>query len=248
MMQRRRLLKAFTVCLAIVVAFTAGGVVSAAGSSYTFSGLITDAGGQPLTGAEVSFYSSSNVKKPADFVSNRTASDGAYRAILPAGDYWAFATLRKDGRRFGPLGLEDKHSGEAVSVRVGDGEDMHLDFVVLDLRAAAKKVQKKNEALLRVSGRILDGSGAPVPLAYAMADTVQRFKEFPKYLSAWTDASGEYLLFMPKGTYYLGASAGFPPDAAYSLTQELVVDKDRSGQDMVIHVVKPVGSPASQGD
>nr|MBF0222380.1 carboxypeptidase regulatory-like domain-containing protein [Desulfobulbaceae bacterium] len=211
-----------------------GGVALAAGSTFTFSGEISDVEGAVVSGAEVSFYKTSNVKRPADFVSNRTGAEGKYQVVLPEGVYWAFATLRRDGRKFGPLGLEDKHSGTPVEVEIGPDEELLMDFVVMDLREATKKIQKKNDTLVRVSGRILDQKGSPVVMAYAMADTVKRFKEIPRYLSAWTDETGQYLLFLPKGRYYLGVLTGFPPDADYSLTQELLVDDDRSGLDVIL--------------
>lgn len=220
-------------CCIVFLTLADGGAL-AAGSTFIFSGEISDVEGAVVSGAEVSLYKTSNVKRPADFVSNRTGADGNYQVVLPVGVYWAFATLRRDGRKFGPLGLEDKHSGSPVEVSIGSDEELSMDFVVMDLREATKKIQKKNDTLVRVSGRILDQKGSPVAMAYAMADTVKRFKEIPKYLSAWTDGSGQYLLFLPKGTYYLGVSAGFPPDADYSLQQELVVDGDRAGLDMVL--------------
>lgn len=201
--------------------------------SIVLHGTVTDYAGNPVAGAEVAVYRTRNVKKPADFVSNRTAADGTYQVALPAGRYWGVALLRKAGRRFGPLELGDKHSGEAVEVVI-EAQALTLDFTVLDLKDAARQVQKKNEELVRVSGHLLDEKGQPLALAYVMANPVSRFKELPRYLSAWTGADGAYVLFVPKGKFYLGAATGFPPDPAYVLPHDLTLEQEVSGYDIIV--------------
>ncbi len=203
-----------------------------AAQTYVMSGVVTDVNGKPAAGADVAVYLGPNVKKPADFMSNRTADDGKYSLALPQGHYWAVAVLRKDGRRFGPLGLHDKHSGGAVEIDAGPDEDMVYNFTVMGLKDAALKARKRNKNLLEVSGRIMGPDGKPIALAYALADPGRKFKLIPRYLSAWTDKSGRYALFLPPGHFYIGAATVFPPKADYLLKDELTLKADRHNFDL----------------
>ncbi len=221
------------VALALALLLSTGGPVQA--NDFVLHGVVSDVDGRPVARAEVGLYKIKNVKKPADFVSPPTAADGAYTVTVPAGQYWAVAVLRKGEKRFGPLDLGDKHSGEAVEVVVGPEAEMKRDFTVMDLREAAKQNQKRNTDLVRLAGRILDQDGKPAAMAYALADKGQRFKDMPTYVSAWSDGSGGYLLFVPKGRFYLGAATGYPPDPGQTLTKEVNLTGDMDGVDLVVH-------------
>lgn len=225
------------ITLAMAALFGTG---PASGANLIIHGTVSDIHGQPVTGAEVSLYRSMNVKKPADFASNRTTTDGTYRISVPQGQYWAVATFRKGERRFGPLELGDKHSGDPVMVDAEAEIDLTHDFIVMDLRDAAKQNQKKNADLFRVSGRILNQNGNQVSMAYAMAGNSQRFKEIPAYLSPWTDASGEYLLLLPKGKYYLGTATAYPPKPDQTLDTEIDLTADKDGVDLTVTAQDPV--------
>jgi len=226
-MKRLFFLIAMTVALALPTA-------PSWAADFTLHGVVSDVDGRPVAGAEVALYRSKNVKKPADFASSPTGADGAYSMTVPAGQYWAVAVLRKGEKRFGPLDLGDKHSGEAVEVVVGPETELKRDFTIMDLREAAKQNQKKNMDLVRLSGRILDQDGKPVAMAYALADIGQHFKEMPAYVSAWSDDSGGYLLLVPKGRLYLGAATGYPPDPDQALGKEVELAKDMDGIDLVV--------------
>jgi len=216
---------ALTLALAAIL-FSSSPVLA---TDVVIKGVVADVNGQPVTGAEVSIYRSKNVKKPADFTSNRTLADGAYSVTIPQGQYWAVATLRKGERRFGPMELGDKHSGEPVEVTAGSEPNINRDFTVMDLREAARQNQKKNVDLLKVSGRIINQNGSPVAMAYAMGDKGPKFKEIPAHISAWTDPSGEYLLLLPAGKYYLGAATAYPPGPEQALPQEIDITADTDG-------------------
>lgn len=207
---------------------------TAYGADFIIHGVVSDVNGQPVTGAEVSLYRSKNVKKPADFASNKTTADGAYSVTVPQGHYWAVAALRKGERRFGPLELGDKHSGDPVEVVAEAEADLTHDFTIMDLREAAKQNQKKNADLLKLSGRIVDQNGSPAAMAYAMADKNPLFKEIPTYLSPWTDASGGYLLLLPKGKYYLGTATEYPPEPGKSLSTPIDLSTDKDGVDLKV--------------
>ena len=226
-------MKRFFMLVAMALAF---GLLAAPtwAADFALHGVVSDVDGRPVAGAEVALYRGKNVKKPAEFASSPTAADGAYAVTVPAGQYWAVAVLRKGEKRFGPLDLGDKHSGEAVEVLVGPEAELKHDFTIMDLREAAKQNQKKNMDLVRLSGRISDAEGKPVAMAYALADVGQHFKEMPTYVSAWSDDSGGYLLLVPKGRLYLGAATGYPPDPEQTLGKEVNLAKDMDGVDLVV--------------
>lgn len=177
-------------------------------------GVILDVAGQPVANAEVFAYDSPNVKRPGDFISNRSAADGRYRVVLPAGRYWLVARYRQSGARFGPLTPADKHSGDPLRMDLAAGSEQELNFVVADLREAALLNDKKREDYVRVSGRVVDEQGRPIAMAYAMAGRSVNLNEVPEYISGWTDEQGRYTLFVPGGEFYVGAAAAFPPLSA----------------------------------
>ncbi|MDD5759440.1 MAG: carboxypeptidase-like regulatory domain-containing protein [Desulfobulbaceae bacterium] len=222
------------VVISMVLALLLSAGTRAWTADFTLRGVVSDVDGRPVAKAEVALYRGKNVKKPAEFASSPTGTDGSYSVAVPAGQYWAVAVLRKGEKRFGPLDLGDKHSGEAVEVMIGPEAELTRDFVVMDLREAAKQNQKKNMDVVRLSGRIVDQDGKPVAMAYALADSGQQFKEMPAYLSAWSDESGGYLLLVPKGRLYVGAATVYPPDAKQSLAKEITLTKDLEGIDLVV--------------
>jgi hypothetical protein len=209
------------------------GLVQTPGASAAQSGFlegkILDISGNPVKNAEVYVFDSPDVKRPADFISNRSGVDGGYRVQLPSGNYWAVAILRKGGSRFGPLGSNDKHSGEPMAITLAAGDSHSMDFTVVNLREAARKHQKKSADLIRITGRIVDAKGKPVSMAYAMAHKSKQFGAMPDYLSAWTDDSGIYELYLEPGKYFLGASVGFPPGNGYNLylDQQFTTDTEK---------------------
>ena len=203
-----------------------------ASENVSMEGRIVDAEGNSVEGAEVYLYRSKNVKKPADFMSTKTGTDGLYKVILSVGTYWSVAIFRKSGKTFGPLEKGDRHSGEPIKLELG--ESLEQDFEIIDLREAARKVQKRNEDLFKLSGRLVDATGDPVAESYALAGKTKKFKNIPRYISAWTDVSGKYSLFLPTGTYYLGGALLFPPGPDSSLEKEITLNKDNEGVDIVV--------------
>lgn len=144
------------------------------------------------------------------------ASDGngLYRVVMPPGKYWAVARLKMT-EGYGPLMRGDKHSGEPVEIELSADRETDMDFVVADLKDAleAGKIKAKaSEGLVKISGRIIDEMGAPVPHAYAFASNNEKLPRIPDYLSAWVDHDGRYALYVPRGTYYVGGAVSFPLD------------------------------------
>ncbi|MBU0486091.1 MAG: DUF4198 domain-containing protein [Proteobacteria bacterium] len=220
-------------CLALGFLFLAATTGSAM-ENFVLEGQIIDLNAKPVAGAEVYLFKTANVKRPADFISNRTTENGLFNLQVPTGKYWALAVYRKGGGKFGPLLKGDKHSGEPVIINSVDRRQMSVDFTVLDLREAAWQNQKKNEGLVKVSGLILNSSGQPVNMAYVMADQHRLFGSLPKYFSAWTGDDGSYVIYLPRGVFYLGASTGFPPENDYYLEKEIKLENDAIGVDLTI--------------
>jgi len=210
-----------------------------AGQASFLEGRILDISEEPVKNAEVYIFDSPDVKRPADFISNRTVEDGYYRVQLPSGNYWAVAIFRQGGVRFGPLGPNDKHSGDPVVFEIAAGGSRSMDFMVMNLREAARQHQKRSEELIKVTGRIINKSGVPVQMAYAMAHKMQQFGKLPDYISAWTDEQGGYILYLPPGRYFLGASVGFPPRNDYNLPLDQEFTGDAEKVDLIVDKEKP---------
>ena len=182
----------------------------AAEPTFTLRGTVSDLAGQPVIDAEVYLYRSANTRRPADYISARTAGDGAYRLVLPAGNYWGVARI-KQGERFGPLASGQRHSGDPVQIAIGEEPVTTQDFSVADLKEMAQRRQKVNHDVIVVSGWIFDGDGKPVAGAYAFARAGQVQATLPEYISAWTGPDGRFTLHLPPGDYHWGASRQFPP-------------------------------------
>ncbi|HEY5973440.1 MAG TPA: carboxypeptidase-like regulatory domain-containing protein [Geobacteraceae bacterium] len=185
-------------------------------------GVVTDPAGQPVADAEVFLYTSSNIRRPADFISPKTDRSGRYAIEIPQGDYWVVARIKR-GERYGPLQSGDRHSGEPVHLQPADMAEMALDFAVADLRELAQRRQIGGTALVTISGRVVTRTGEPVPGVYVTASTRQSTIELPAYVSSWTDVDGNYALAMPPGNYYLGIEKNFPPTHDYSSVMEIRV-------------------------
>ncbi len=190
-------------------------------------GMVSDVFNKPVSGAEIHLYTSSNVKRPADFLSKKSDKKGFFQLTLPVGNYWAVAILRKDDRRFGPLGIEDKHSGEPIAFEMQKEKTLKKDFVIFNLREAALLHNKKSADLIKITGRILDSKGEPMAMAYAAADLKKEISGIPKYISAWTESSGEYILYLPLGQFFLGAAQTFPPNRQNFLNTAISTEKTK---------------------
>jgi hypothetical protein len=198
-------------------------------------GRVFDSEGNVLQGASVFLYDTHDIRRPVDLVSPQTDTDGRFRMLVPPGKYWAVARYKRSGRYgLGPLMTGDKFSGDPVEIELSPGEEFTLDFTVLEITEFARLKMKIREDTLKIQGRILNEAGIPVPMAYAIAHRVEKVSAMPDYLSAWTDNDGEYILYLPNGTYYMGASTKFPPDKGFLLDIKHVLEKDLKELDMVI--------------
>ena len=208
---------------------------SAESNDVELRGRVIDIMTQPVAGAEVYLYDSKQVKRPADFISQKTKSDGIYMLTVPPGVYWAVAILRQSGPSFGPLQVGDKHSGEPLILDLKNKKIEEVDFTVMDLRDAVRHSRKRSEELFEIQGRILDAHEKPLAMAYVIADSRSMpGTEIPRFLSAWTGIDGQYTLYLPAGAFYLGTSTIMPPPAEEELSHFIEVTGDMQGVDLVL--------------
>jgi hypothetical protein len=196
-------------------------------------GKVTDFEGKPVEDAVIFIYQGSNIRRQPDFVSPKSDKDGRFSISLPPGRYWAVARVRK-GEETGPVLSGGKHSGEPAEIDMTGIGDLEKDFVVADIREVARMGAKKRQEVVRITGRIVESTGRPVKMAYALANRNVSFG-IPDYLSAWTDETGYYTLYLPRGKYYMGSSSTYPPDKNSHISyKEMTIEGDTTNVDIII--------------
>lgn len=220
------------VIIAVIIIVTALIINPASALDYAIlKGSVTDVDGNAVKGAELFIYKTTDTRRPADFISGGTDSSGEYIMTVPAGNWWAVARLRT-GDKYGPLATKDKHSGEPIEIELEAGGEHEKDFKIADIREAARLVRKTGEDHYKLSGRIIDHNGAPVPDVYAIASRSKDLPEIPAYLSAWTDKTGEYTLYLPPGEYFTGYAGEFPPQSIYLYGGEITIEGEVNNYDI----------------
>ena len=211
---------------------------------FRFTGTVTDSAGRAVKDAEIFIYDSATIRRPADFITPRTGSDGIFSICLPSGEYWVVARVRK-GDKFGPLLPGDRHSGEPAEIDPADDPKVTLDFTVADIREAAQTRPKTREDFFRLSGRVLDQDGKPVGNAYVFARNEAAAEKVPSYISSWTDERGEYVLFLPQGKHLVRGALQFPPEPKVEGSEAVPVDvaKKETALDVVVALDDDIPTP-----
>jgi len=211
---------------------------------FRFTGTVTDGAGRAVKDAEIFIYDSATIRRPADFITPRTGSDGVFSIRLPRGKYWVVARVRK-GDKFGPLLPGDRHSGEPAEIDLADDPEVRLDFTVADIREAAQNRPKTREDYFRLSGRILDREGKPVANAYVFARNEAATEKVPSHISSWTDERGEYVLFLPQGKHFVQGALQFPPESKVAGSEPVQVDvvKKETALDVVVALDDDIPTP-----
>ena len=222
-------MKTVAVMIILILSFS----TVAALEKAVLKGQVLDVKGKAVKGVEIFIYNTPDTRRPADFISARTDSSGRFSITIPPGKYWAVARLRQ-GEKYGPLMPGDKHSGEPVEIELEAGEEFEDDFMVIDLRDAARLIKKTREDYFKLEGRILDGKGAPLENIYVIANRTKEMSEMPDFLSAWTDEGGHYSLYLPAGTYFIGYAAEFPPGKKIYFYREVHISAEKNNFDIVV--------------
>ena len=195
----------------------------AAETTQTLKAKMTDIEGRPLEGGKLFLYDSTNVRRPADFISNVSDRGGQIQISLPPGKYWGVARFKSDGK-YGPLMPGDKHSGEPLEIDMTAG-GAEADFVVADIRELGQKKRASATDALRIKGRILDPKGEPVADAFVFVGRSKEFAELPDFISAWSGDDGGYELYLPPGaTYYAGVSRHFPLNNREGVSRQVMIE------------------------
>ena len=198
-------------------------------------GKVTDFEGKPVEDAVIFIYQSPNTRRQPDFVSPKSDKEGRFSISLPQGRYWAVARVKK-GEETGPVLSGGKHSGEPAEIDMAGTGDFEKDFVVADIREVARMSARTRQEVVRISGRIVDSNGSPVKMAYALANRSDSFSGIPDYLSGWTDETGHYTLYLPRGKYYVGSSTTYPPEKDSHISyKEINIEGDTSDVDVIIN-------------
>ncbi|RJR22592.1 MAG: carboxypeptidase regulatory-like domain-containing protein [Nitrospiraceae bacterium] len=220
------------VIIAVIIIVTALIINPAPALDYAIlKGSVTDVDGNAVKGAELFIYRTSDTRRPADFISAGTDNSGQYTMTVPAGKWWAVARMRT-GEKYGPLAMSDRHSGEPIEIELAAGRELDMAFKIADIREAARLVRKTREDYFRVTGRIIDNNGVPAANVYAIAARSKDMPEVPAYVSAWTDETGEYTLYLPAGEYYTGYARVFPPPSAHHMTGKVTIEGERNNYDI----------------
>ena len=184
---------------------------------------VSDLEGRPLEGAKLFLYDSTNVRRPADFISTLSDRAGRMQIALPPGKYWAVARFKADGK-YGPLLPGDKHSGEPFEVDLSLG-GADADFVVSDIRELGQKKRTAATDALRLKGSVIDAQGLAVGHAFVYANTANEFTELPDFISAWTGDDGRFELYLPPtGRYFVSVTRQFPLKIQVGTFKPIVVE------------------------
>jgi len=223
-----------------MVLFLICAAVAAEDVTAVVTGRVVNIKGQPVEGVRIYVYRSPEVRKAADFISNRTDRDGRYRLVVMPGHLWGIARQKKTDA-FGPLLPGEKHSGDPAEIDVLAAGTAIQDFVIADIRDAKRKREQQREGLVRISGTIVDELGMPMKQAYVVANRGNAAAVIPDYLSPWVDKDGRFTLYVPTGTYSLGAACSFPPDQSTVMQGAIVIDAERSNMTIVVRSVDTNG-------
>jgi len=198
---------------------------------------VLDVDGKPVAGAYIFFYDSEDTRRAVDLVSPVTGEDGTCEKEVPPGRYWAVARLKKNHEfDMGPLLIEDKFSGDPVVLDLEAGEEVELTFTVMDLLDTIRTKTKKRKDLFQVSGVIVNDKDEVLPATFAFANRHRHPATVPDFFSAWTDNEGRFTMYLPAGTYYLGAAERFTAEQRYQGTQQVAVTT-RNVDGVVLRIV-----------
>ncbi len=222
----------FKLILILLIPALIAGYASAL-EKTVLKGRVFDVEGIPVKGVEIFVYASEDTRRPADFISPKTDSEGRFNLTVLPGTYRAVARQRS-GEKYGPLKPGDKHSGEPVEVELSSGKERSMDFIVADLMDAARMTKKTREDYVVIQGRVMDSSGISVTDHYAFADSRSDIDGIPEYISEWTDDSGTYKLFLPEGDYFIGYASSFPPDEGLGIQTKVNAVSEMTEVDLVI--------------
>lgn len=165
--------------------------------------------GQPVAGATVVVYPdlSSQLKGMGLAASLPTDETGFFELPLPAGRYYLVVRVRRGGALVGPLKAGDLfgyHAGNPLILK--PEQVVSVQLPVIEVPDNVKRHAGSMFGGTRISGRIVDARGEPVPGLVAMLYEDSSMLNRPLYVSVRTGPDGRFVLTFPQGgTYFLAA-------------------------------------------
>ncbi len=187
---------------------------------YGVSGFVFDEDGKPLANAVVYFYGSpSDGFKGIPGYFTRTGGDGAFRARLRKGTFFAIARKRESGDLFGPTQIGDRFAyyvRNPITLMEG-GETRGIRMDAVRRLSMLEKFEGFPAAGLGipVRVRVVDGSGRPVPGLRVLAYKGSGMTGHPAFVSGKSGPDGiADLTVTERGVYHLLAreNLGGPAD------------------------------------
>ena len=216
--------------------------------AHGVGGTVFDENGAPLPGATVYFYESpSGGFKGIPGFFARTGPDGAFRARLRKGTFFAVARKRDTGELFGPTQVGD-HFAYYVRNPIALAEGGGARGIRMDAVRRLSMLEKFEGIPAAARGipvrvRVVDRAGKPVAGVRALAYSNREMFGHPAYVSGKSGGDGvAELTIAEEGTYFLLAreNLGGPAEGElygkYAGTKDHSVGVTREGSSRTIEI------------
>ena len=185
-----------------LILVTSRGSAHAPIANGTITGTVADASGVPLTGFWVGAgdYDAVTACDATDMYGGTTGGDGTYQIEVPAGTYLVYVNSHNQPGTYLPEAYADVNSWTdietAVRISVGDGE------VISDVNLSLPEGYA-------LSGRLVDGGGAPVLSAGGFIENLTGEISYGCALGFGSDdGDGTFRINVPAGIYNMGFCQG----------------------------------------
>ena len=187
----------------------------------------------------------SDFKGPAWFV--QPVQNGNFRMSLPPGDYWLLARKRLKGGQYGPIEIGDYFNfyyGNPVHIDKGELKHIRLETITrLSMLEEDPDIEFSG-----IRGQVVGQDGSPAAGLRVFAYRSAAMSGTPAYISAVSDAEGQYRLEIPEaGSFWLLARERLGGPAAtgelYGQLQQgrqaVILTEEKRSQDEVRIEVSP---------
>lgn len=177
---------ALALFFAAMLFFTTG-TVSKPGEGFVYGGVYLNEGGKGLAGEKVKVYKNSKLYK-----TETTDRDGKYKLVLPTGTYTVSLRDKKYGIDYNQKVIVESMDEKYGQDIIGRKPSQNNSATLVKNNTHAEKPTPGT-----VSGYVYksqNGNGL-------MGEKIKIYKGSDLYLTATTEKSGKYCVYVPKGTY-----------------------------------------------